>query len=586
MTLSGSTCAGTRTRVAGTKVPLFTHLGRAPAPTLTLVNDPSALHELAGFAAHVAHPHVTVTRAPSWVSRDRDIEVPVRDGTILRIDVYRDDRVDEPRPVIMCAHPYGKDNLPRRRGPVWLVSPQYRVFRLPEPVELSEYTGWEAPDPVFWIDQGYTVVNVDLRGAGTSDGLWNPLSDQEGEDVADVVDWVGEQPWCDGNVGLLGVSYLAISQYRAAALGPVHLKAICPWEGFTDLYRDFARPGGIQEDGFLTMWTRVTAKATRTEVDLLAEVQQHDLDDDFYRTHGPRLEDITVPMLVCGSFSDHLLHSRGSHEAFRRAGSRDKWLWTHRGGKWSTFYSDEAKADQLAFFDHFLKGKDNGWDRRPRVRLTTHDAGDVTVEEVESFPPPDVRFTPLFLTADATLATERTDSGMIPWSDRAEPLTFTWTVSEETVLSGPMELDLHVTSAGADADVIAAVGHWRDGQRIGYEGSYGFAHDHITHGMVRASQREVDEEATAIGAPVLTHRSRQALAPGEPVRLRVPLLPSSTRLRAGDELVLELHSSWFWPHNPVTGQFPARYVTLDDPQPLTILTGSQHPSALIVPRRT
>lgn len=553
---------------------------------MTIVTGPSHLHDLASFAAHVAHPNVTVTRAPAWLSRERDIEVPVRDGTILRIDVYRDDRSDEGRPVILCAHPYGKDKLPHKRGPVWLVSPQYRVFRLPEPIEFSEYTGWEAPDPAFWVERGYTVVNADLRGAGTSDGLWNPLSDQEGEDVADVIEWVGQQPWCDGNVGLLGVSYLAISQYRAAALTPAHLKAICPWEGFTDLYRDFARPGGIQEDGFLTMWSGVTAKGTRTEVDLLGEVQAHDLDDEFYRTHAPHLEDITVPMLVCGSFSDHLLHSRGSHEAFRRAGSPQKWLWTHRGGKWSTFYSEEAKTDQLAFFDHFLKGADNGWDRRPAVRLETRDGEQVEVEQVATFPPPDVHFTPLFLAEGGDLSPEPGAAAEIPWTDRAEPVSFSWHVPEDVVLSGPMELELHLVSDAVDADIVAAVGHWRGGVRIGYEGSYGFAHDHVTHGMVRASQREVDEEASSVGAPVLTHRSRRPLTPGEPVGLRIPLLPSSTRLRAGDELVLELHAAWLWPHHPVTGQFPARYVTLDHPQPVTILVGPERPSALVVPQRS
>lgn len=555
----------------------------------------SRLKDLASFAAHVAHPHVTVEPAPEWVTRERDVEVPTRDGTILRIDVYRDGRSDEPRPVIMCAHPYGKDKLPHKRGPIWVVSPQYRVFRLPEPVTFSQYTGWEAPDPAFWVEHGYTVVNADLRGAGTSDGHWNPLSQQEGEDVADVIEWVGDQAWCDGKVGLLGVSYLAISQFRAATLNPPHLKAICPWEGFTDLYRDFARPGGIQEDGFLTMWSHLTAKATRTDVDLLAAVEQHDTDDDFYATHSPALEDIRVPMLVCGSFSDHLLHSRGSHEAFRRAGSAQKWLWTHRGGKWSTFYSDEAKADQLAFFDHFLKGEANGWDERPPVRLVTMDGSEETVEHVGSFPPDDVTFTRLSLSdASSNEGTNndgtsnegtRNEGARIHWSDRAKPLRFTWTMSEEMRLSGPMELDLVISSEAPDVDIVAAVGHWRDGHRLDYEGSYGFAHDHITHGMLRASQREVDEDASTEGFPILTHRAGQPLTPGERVRLRIPLLPSSTRLRAGDQLVLELHAAWLWPHKPAIGQFPAQYVTLEHPQPLVIHLDEDPAGALVVPRR-
>ena len=53
---------------------------------------------------------------------------------------------------------------------------------------------------------------------------------------------------------MIGVSYLAISQWKAAALRPPSLKAICPWEGFTDAYRDLVLPGGIREDGFIRMW--------------------------------------------------------------------------------------------------------------------------------------------------------------------------------------------------------------------------------------------------------------------------------------------------------------------------------------------
>ncbi len=82
------------------------------------------------------------------------------------------------------------------------------------------------------------MVNADLRAAGRSEGQASLLSDQEGQDVHDLVEWAGAQPWSTGRVGLLGVSYLAISQYKAAARRPSHLRAICPCEGFTDTYQD------------------------------------------------------------------------------------------------------------------------------------------------------------------------------------------------------------------------------------------------------------------------------------------------------------------------------------------------------------
>jgi uncharacterized protein len=175
----------------------------------------------------------------------RDRPVAVRDGTTLRVNVVLPGTGEGRFPVLMSAHPYGKDNLPRRRGRGWSVSVQLRILRQTAPLRFSSLTGWEAPDPVWWASRGYAVVNCDLRGAGTSEGEASLLSDQEGQDVHDLVTWAAAQPWSTGSVGMLGVSYLAISQWEAAAQQPPGLKAICPWEGFTDAYRDLAFPGGI-----------------------------------------------------------------------------------------------------------------------------------------------------------------------------------------------------------------------------------------------------------------------------------------------------------------------------------------------------
>ena len=152
----------------------------------------------------------------------------------------------------MCAHPYGKDNLPKRkRGGGFSVEFKQRLLPQPSRRRFSNLTSWEAPDPAWWAAQGFAPVNCDLRGAGHSDGVGSLLSDQEGEDVYDLIEWAAAQPWSTGAVGMLGVSYLAISQWKAAALRPPHLRAIVPWEGFTDAYRDLLRPGGIQEIGFV-----------------------------------------------------------------------------------------------------------------------------------------------------------------------------------------------------------------------------------------------------------------------------------------------------------------------------------------------
>ena len=194
----------------------------------------------------------------------------MRDGVTLRVNVYRPPG-DGPFPVILSAHPYGKDVLPRRTRRGWRLSFQFRIMNQPEPYQISSETGWEAPDPVTWVARGYVVINADARGAGTSDGVGSLLSDDEARDVYDLIEWAGTQPWSNGRVGMLGVSYLAISQYKAAALRPPHLAAICPWEGFTDAYRDFMTPGGIPERGFSVIWTAITRRNARLSVDLGAQ---------------------------------------------------------------------------------------------------------------------------------------------------------------------------------------------------------------------------------------------------------------------------------------------------------------------------
>jgi predicted acyl esterase len=329
---------------------------RNPAPVLDRPwRRRGALRYALGRLRGVAEPPVTVSDPPPGVIVERDVAAPTRDGTLLRINVARQPD-GAARPVILSIHPYGKDNLPRRRGRKWTFSVQYRMLRQPRPVSFSALTGWEAPDPVWWTAHGFTVVNADSRGCGHSGGTGKLLSQQEAEDTYDLVQWIAGQPWSDGRVVMLGVSYLAISQYAVAALRPPALRAICPWEGFTDVYRDLAFPGGVREQGFIRLWSRIVSRSTRQAYALGPMQDDHPLRDDFWRSVVPDLSAITVPMLVCGSFSDNNLHSRGSIRAFTRAGSAHARLYTHRGGKWATFYSRAALAEQLAFFRRVLDG--------------------------------------------------------------------------------------------------------------------------------------------------------------------------------------------------------------------------------------
>ena len=542
----------------------------------------------------MARPPITITGPPTGVIAEWNVPITARDGIVLRANVFRPApgspgdliRGGGPVPVIMCAHPYNKDALPKKVPWGYLPSPQYRVFHQPEPITFSAWTGWEGPDPAHWVALGYAVVVGDLRGFGASEGTGTILSKQEGEDYHDLIEWAGTQPWSNGKVGLLGVSYLALSQYRAAAEQPPHLAAICPWEGFSDVYRDFAKPGGVREHGFFAMWGKITNKSGRTTEDLYAQALSRPELDDWWKSRMPELSRINVPMLVCGSFSDHLLHTRGSFEAFRRVSSKQKWIWTHRGGKWCVFYGDEAKATQLRFFEHFLAGADNGWDEVPPVRIAIHETGDAPAEirMAADWPPPGVTWRSLHLRAGGQLAEnpETSDTSMV-FVNSDGSLKFRWQVPAACDLIGPMTFNADVSLEGAsDATLLVAVRLIRGGVEVPFEGSYGFGHDVVTHGWHRLAHRELDAELSTPWQPVHTHAKAEPFSPGEIVPISVALLPQATRLRAGDVLELELRSQWLFAMNPFTGQLPARYAVSSNGSTRLHLGGS-HLAELRIP---
>ena len=514
-----------------------------------------ALRRLPGLL----RPPVSVDEPPAGsLTVLRDLPVTVRDGTILRVNVALPPGGGQ-FPVLMSAHPYGKDNLPRRRGRGWQVSVQYRVLRQTGPVRFSSLTGWEAPDPAWWTAQGYAVVNCDLRGAGTSGGEAALLSDQEGEDVHDLIQWAAAQPWSTGDVGLLGVSYLAISQWKAAALQPPALKAICPWEGFTDAYRDLLRPGGIREDGFVRLWSR-GLRQVRQRYQLTEQQRSHPLRDGFWRGLVPDLDQITVPALICGSFSDNNLHSRGSIRGWERVSSTGRFLYTHRSGKWATFYAAEARAVQLRFFDRYLRGRDVP--APPRVRLEIRESRDaiVSVREEDSWPLRRTEWTPLYLTAAGLAATPPPAAGQITFDTRTHGACWEWPVTADTELTGPMALRLWVAADGADdLDLYAGVEKWRGARYIPFEGSYGFGRDRVTTGWLKASLRQLDAGSSRPFEPVPAFSHRQPLAAGQVVQVDLALGPSATLYRAGETLRLVVAGRWLWPRNPLTGQFPAAY---------------------------
>ena len=276
---------------------------------------------------------------------ERDVRAPMRDGKTLAINVFRPAAPGR-YPALLHLSPQGKDRIPADHS--------YDV-RLPNTgvIRVSEWAAFEAQDPVYWVPHGYAVIAADCRATWSSEGEhFEHLSPQMGRDFHDLVEWVAGQAWCDGNVGSNGVSYLAITQWLGAAERPPHLKAIIPWEGLNDPYREMAFHGGIPDTGFYRSYMNRAKDPQATFVrkgssfgDMVEYQRLHPLYDDFWRGLHPALARIDVPAYICASWSSHL-HVRGSLQGFRQIGSREKWLEIHGRKEWEQYYARESVERQ------------------------------------------------------------------------------------------------------------------------------------------------------------------------------------------------------------------------------------------------
>ena len=149
---------------------------------------------------------------------EKDVRIPMRDGVHLAADIYRP-AAEGKVPALLALSPYGKE----LQALALTMPPQAR----PSPLWDG---GIEAGDIRAVVEHGYAHLIADVRGTGGSDGElignYDLGGHGEGKDVYDLVEWIAAQPWCDGNVGMIGISYFATVQVMGAAEAPPHLKAI------------------------------------------------------------------------------------------------------------------------------------------------------------------------------------------------------------------------------------------------------------------------------------------------------------------------------------------------------------------------
>lgn len=470
---------------------------------------------------------------PCDILLERDVAIKLRDGVTIYADVFRPVG-DEACPAILAWSPYGKeiggqmlDDVPMRSG-----------------VPLSATSGlekFEGPDPAYWVAHGYAIVNPDKRGAYMSEGNLLYWGHEDALDGCDVIEWIASRPWSNGKVGMSGNSWLTVSQWFIAAERPEHLAAIAPWEGFCDHYRESGTRGGIPAPEFPEMIAETFASAHGMLEDQPRMIVERPFMCDYWEDKAARVENIEIPAYVVASYTNSV-HTHGSFAGFRRMASKEKWLRVHNTSEWFDYYTPENVADLRRFFDHYLKGIDNGWEQTPRVRLSVLNPGgtDIVGRTEEEFPLARTQYRKLYLSAaDSTLCTTLPDQQAVSEyqsdSVRHEE-TYRYRMEKPTELTGYMKLHLWVSAPDHDdMDLAVRVEKLsRDGQPLPDRTGNIIA----ATGLMRVSMRQLDEARSTEAEPYYTFTTEQKLKPGEIVPVEIEIWPMGLYFNEGEMLQL------------------------------------------------
>jgi uncharacterized protein len=306
------------------------------------------------------------------------IRVPMRDNVRLDANVFHPEGGGR-FPTVLIRTPYGK-------GP-----------DLP--------AGYQS-----FINHGYAVVMQDVRGRYDSGGVFDALN-QEGPDGYDTLNWIAAQPWSDGQIGMIGGSYLGIAQWRAALLNNPHLKAIFPVVSGSDEFLDrYYSTGGALKLGHRLLWLADnltapgTAKpkftdyiyhlplrtidraATRQTLGFYQTILNHPSYDAFWKGLSvlENIGQVRVPVFSVGGWYDNFVESdldafAALHKLHGRLDDKHRIMigpWAHNmstpfpGVSFGDDSSSPIRSYQIEWFDHWLKGAPE--EARPFASETWH----------------------------------------------------------------------------------------------------------------------------------------------------------------------------------------------------------------------
>jgi uncharacterized protein len=496
---------------------------------------------------------------------ERDVAVVMRDGVRISLCVYRPDAGGR-FPVLFAASPY-----------------QYEMDEVPAyPLFL-----WRETGPIEWyVTQGYAYVHADVRGAGRSEGEFEFMGLNEQHDYVELIDWIVRQPWSNGRVGGIGQSYYAMAQWLMATYNPPGLACIAPYDGLVDQYRGSNYHGGIYCSYRSVWYTSLRADNQHRPVgrhgrppmtfDLVGEMINHPLDDEFWRVRSPywRLDRIKCPVLSIGHWGKMGLHLRGNILGYEEVKAPKKLVVT---GARNTFEAHRMfdqiefhEKELLPFYDLHLKGANNSFMDSEPVKLFVRGANVWRTQD--EWPPQCTRPLAYYLrrgpsgsvtslndggmSTEPAPADEGTTSYTYPdweWVNgvavigpdgRVDPprrvLTFTSApLASDLEVTGPIVLKLCVSTTAIDTQFIVKLTdqHPQDDAARGRGEQPPFTP--VSKGWLKASHREKDAARSKPERPFYTHTNPQPLTPGEIYEFDIEVLPIAYVFKAGHRIRLE-----------------------------------------------
>jgi hypothetical protein len=509
---------------------------------------------------------------------EKDVYVTMRDGTRLATDVFRPD--DEGKfPALLAYGPYGKE----LQALVLTFPPQAR----PSPL----WDGCiEAGDTNYIVPRGYAHIVADARGTGKSEGeccgVYGGGGGYEGRDCYDLVEWTARQPWCDGNVGMVGISYFATAQILAAAEQPPHLKAIFANGGHYDTY-ELAYQGGIMwlmprasregrggDSGYAVRNAASAMKKRLSAEDFSRRIQERLDDPDiknypnfFHMLHYPDSHPLFIDLLL--NPYDGPFYKEG--QAIGKC--QNVKIPTHLSVKWGRGWTVDGTIDcylgvsgpkklelqplppmqerpfhefhdmMIRWYDYWLKGIDTGVMDEPPIKIFVESKKQWRFEH--EWPLKRTKWTKFYLRPRGQLliSPETLDTDCVPPDGFYQPpLTVTDAVHsvryttppmlEDMELTGPGALYLHVSIDTDDTNFLVKLYDVDPhGKRV-----------QMTTGWLKASHRELDASKSTPWRPHHPHSRSIPVVPNDVVEYAIRIYSFSNVFKVGHRMELEISS--------------------------------------------